>query len=132
MAINSKGTVLKYGATKPDTDIVIKNTPVILAKRSSIEVTSLSDDQRTFIPGLREGSESFDFTCNYDADVFDTLNNLTEVDQKCALVYSDGSGYTWTGKISASVSEAAVDAVLEMVVSITPSTTPVWAKTVTT
>lgn len=130
MAISSKGTVLKYGETTPDTEIVIKDTPVILAKRSSIETTTLSDDQRTFIPGLREGSESFDFTCNYDATVFETLNGLTDKDQKCALVYSDGSGYTWTGKISASVSEAAVDAVLEMVVSITPSTTPIWVKNV--
>ena len=132
MAINSVGTKLMYGETTPNTEIVIKDTPVILAKRSSIEVTSLSDDQRTYIPGIREGSESFDFTCNYDATIFETLNALTDKDQKCALVYGDGSGYTWTGKISASVSEAAVDAVLEMVVSITPSDTPVWAKKVST
>ena len=57
MAINSVGTKLMYGETTPNTEIVIKDTPVILAKRSSIEVTSLSDDQRTYIPGIREGSE---------------------------------------------------------------------------
>ena len=129
MAMTAYGTVLKYGADSPTTQIAIKDTPVILAKRSSVETTTLSDDARTYIPGLRESSETFDFTCNYDSEVFATLNALTEA-QKCALVYSDGSGYTWDGNISASVNEAAIDAVLEMTVSITPTTVPVWSKTV--
>jgi hypothetical protein len=129
-AMSAYNTVLKYGADSPTTTIVIKDTPVIMAKRSSLETTTLSDDARTYIPGIRETSESFDFTANYDSEVFATLNGLTEV-QKCALVYSDGSGYTWDGYISASVSEASVDAVLEMVVSVTPTTVPVWAAKVT-
>lgn len=129
MAMSAYNTVLKYGVDAPNTAITIKDTPVIMAKRSSLETTTLSDDARTYIPGIRETSESFDFTANYDSEVFATLNGLTEV-QKCALVYSDGSGYTWDGKISASVNEAAVDAVLEMTISITPESVPVWSKTV--
>ena len=130
MAMTAYGTVLKYGETSPDTQIVIKDTPVILAKRSSVETTTLSDDARTYIPGIRETSESFDFTANYDSEIFATLNGLDKA-QKCALVFSDGSGYTWDGNISASVNEAAIDAVLEMTISITPTTEPKWAKTVT-
>ncbi len=122
-------TVLKYGPDSPSTVLRIKNTPVILAKRSSVETTDLSCDARTYIPGLRESSESFDFTANYDSEVFAALNALTEA-QKCALVFNDGSGYTWDGNISASINEAAVDAVLEMTISITPTTVPVWSKTV--
>lgn len=129
MAMSAFNTVLKYGADSPSTVITIKDTPVIMAKRSSLETTTLSDDARTYIPGIRETSESFDFTANYDSEVFATLNGLTAT-QKCALVYSDGSGYTWDGKISASVNEAAVDAVLEMTISITPESVPVWSKTV--
>ena len=129
MAMSAYNTVLKYGADSPSTPIVIKDTPVIMAKRSSLETTTLSDDARTYIPGIRETSESFDFTANYDSEVFATLNGL-DAAQKCALIYSDGSGYTWTGKISASVNEAAVDAVLEMTISITPESVPVWSKTV--
>lgn len=125
MAMSAFNTVLKYGADSPTTELVIKDTPVIMAKRSSLETTTLVDDARTFIPGIRETSESFDFTANYDSVVFSTLNALTET-QKCALVYSDGSGYTWDGKISVSVNEAAVDAVLEMTISITPESVPVW------
>ena len=129
MAMTAYGTVLKYGADSPTTQITIKDTPVILAKRSSVETTTLSDDARTYIPGIRETAESFDFTANYDAAIFETLNGLDEV-QKCALVFSDGSGYTWDGNISASVNEAAIDAVLEMTISITPTTEPKWSKSV--
>lgn len=129
MAMSSYNTVLKYGTQSPTTELVVKDTPVIMEKRSSLEATTLMDDARVFIPGIRETSESFDFTANYDSDVFSTLNSLTET-QKCALVYSDGSGYTWDGKISVSVNEAAVDAVLEMTISIIPESVPVWAKTV--
>lgn len=129
-AMSAYNTVLKYGSDSPTTTITIKDTPVIMAKRSSLETTTLSDDSRTYIQGLRETSESFDFTANYDSAVFETLNKLNGV-QKCSLVYSDGSGYTWDGMISASVNEAAVDAVLEMTISIVPTSVPVWSKSVT-
>ena len=129
MAMTAYNTVLKYGSDSPTTQITIKDTPVILAKRSSVETTTLSDDARTYIPGIRETAESFDFTANYDSEIFATLNALTAA-QKCALVFSDGSGYTWDGNISASVNEAAIDAVLEMTISITPTSVPVWSKTV--
>lgn len=130
MAMTAYNTVLKYGDSSPTTQISIKDTPVILAKRSSVETTTLSDDARTYIPGIRETAESFDFTANYDSEIFATLNALDKA-QKCALVFSDGSGYTWDGNISASVNEAAIDAVLEMTISITPTSVPVWAKSVT-
>lgn len=131
MAMSAQGTVFKYGASSPNTEVTIKDVPQIMAKRSSLETTDLSCDARTFIPGLRETSESFDFTANYDATTFGELNALDGV-QKCAVIYGDGSGYTWDGYISAAVSEAAVDAVLEMVVSVTPTTVPVWAAKVST
>ena len=126
MAISTFGVTLKYGADSPSTEIVIKDFPSLLGKRSSLETTTLKDDAQTFIQGIRQQSESFDFTANYDATVMDTLNKLTAV-QKCSLVFSDGSGYTWDGMISASANEGAVDAVVEMTVSIVPVSVPVFA-----
>jgi hypothetical protein len=131
MAMSAQGTVFKYGATSPSTEVLIKDVPQIMAKRSSLETTDLSCDSRTYIQGLRETAESFDFTANYSATVFGELNELEGV-QKCAVIYGDGSGYTWDGYISASINEAAVDAVLEMVVSVTPTTVPIWAAKVST
>lgn len=127
MAISTYMTVLKYGPNDPTTEVVIKDFPSLLGKRNSLETTTLSDDAQTFIPGIRAQSESFDFTANYDAEVYAAINALNAV-QKCSLEFSDGSGYTWDGFLSASVNEGSVDAVLEMTVSITPTTVPVWAK----
>lgn len=131
MAISSFNTVLKYGATSPTTVVRIKDFPSILGQRSSLETTDLSDDAQTFIPGIRQQAETFPFLANYDPEVYAAINALNEV-QKCALVYSDGSGYTWDGKLSASVNEGSVDAVVEMTISITPATVPVWAQKVST
>lgn len=126
MAISSYKTSLKYGSDSPTTEIVIKDFPSLLGKRNSLETTTLSDDAQTFIQGIRSQSESFDFTANYDPTVYAALNALDDI-QKCSLTFSDGSGYTWDGYLSASVNEGSVDAVIEMTISIVPATVPVWA-----
>ncbi len=125
MAISTYGVSLKYGETTPSTAVVIKDFPSLLGKRSALETTTLSDDAQTFIPGIRQQSETFDFTANYDSTVLETINALTSV-QKCELSFSDGSKFTWDGYVSASVNEGAVDAVVEMTISITPTTVPVF------
>ena len=126
MAISTYGVSLKYGETTPTTAVVIKDFPSLLGKRSALETTTLSDDAQTFIPGIRQQSETFDFTANYDSAVLETINALTKV-QKCELAFSDGSKFTWDGYVSASVNEGAVDAVVEMTISITPTTVPVFS-----
>lgn len=127
MAISSFGVSLKYGADSAQTPVIIKDFPSLLGKRSSLETTTLSDDAQTFIAGIRQQSESFDFMANYDASVYSALNALTEI-QKWELAFSDGSKYTWDGTVSVSVNEGSVDSVLEMTISVTPSTVPVWSK----
>ena len=125
MALSTYGVALKYGEATPQTAVAIKDFPSLLGKRSSLETTTLSDDAQTFIPGIRQQSESFDFVANYDPTVYNTLNGL-KGDQSWSLTFSDGSGYTWKGGVSVSVNEGSVDAVLEMTISVTPSTVPVW------
>ena len=125
MALSTYNTTLKYGETAADTEIIIKDFPSLLGKRSSLETTTLKDDAQTFIPGIRQQEESFDFTANYDKTVLAAINALTKI-QKCELTFSDGSKYTWDGYLSASVNEGAVDAVLEMTISISPATVPVF------
>lgn len=126
MAISTFGVSLKYGSDTPSKELVIKSYPEIMAKRSALETTTLSDDAKTYIPGIRETPDSFEFTANYDATVFGEINALTDP-QKCSLTFSDGSGFTWDGYVSASTSDGDVDSVVEMTISITPTTVPVWA-----
>lgn len=44
----------------------IKDYPDLLPNVSGVEVTTLSDPSRTFIPGLKDASDSMPFTANYD------------------------------------------------------------------
>lgn len=122
MALSSYNTRLTIG----DKDYKIKDFPSILGQRSSLETTTLSDDAQTFIPGIRQQSENFPFLANYDPTVYAEINELTG-DQECKLTFGDGSSYTWQGSVSASINEGSVDSVLEMTISVTPSTVPVWA-----
>lgn len=126
MAMNSYNTKLTVGAKTFD----IKDFPSILGQRSALETTTLSDDAQTYIPGIRQQSESFPFLANYDAEVYAEINALTG-EQECKLTFGDGSGYSWSGSVSASINEGSVDSVLEMTISVTPSTVPVWAAKVT-
>ena len=127
MAISSYNTKLKIGTKSYD----IKDFPVILGERSALETTTLSDDAQTYIQGIRQQSETFPFLANYDATVYSEINALTGI-QECELAFSDGSKFTWEGYVSASINEGSVDSVLEMTISVTPSSVPVWAKGTTT
>jgi len=124
MAISSYNTKLKIGTKSYD----IKDFPVILGERSALETTTLSDDAQTYIQGIRQQSESFPFLANYDATVYQEINALSG-SQECELAFSDGSKFTWDGFVSVSINEGSVDSVLEMTISVTPSTVPVWSKT---
>jgi hypothetical protein len=123
MALSSYNTKLTIG----DKEYQIKDFPSILGQRSSLETTTLSDDAQTFIPGIRQQSENFPFLANYDATVYAEINALSG-DQECTLTFGDGSKYTWQGAVSASINEGSVDAVLEMTITVTPSTVPTWSK----
>lgn len=125
MAMSTYGTVFKYGSDSASKELAIKSYPEILAKRSALETTTLSDDAKTYIAGIRETPDSFPFTMNYDAAVFAEINALNEV-QKCELTFSDGSGFTFDGYLSASNNEGSVNAVAEMTISVMPATVPVF------
>lgn len=123
MAISSFNTKLTIGSK----DYPIKDFPELLGARSALETTTLVDEAQTYIPGLIQQSESFDFVTNYDATQYAELNAMSG-EQECKLTFSDGSGFTWNGAVSARINEGSVDAVLEMTISIVPADVPVWSK----
>lgn len=124
MALSSYNTKLTIGTKTYD----IKDFPEILGQRSSLETTTLSDDAQTYIQGIRQTSENFPFLANYDATIYAELNALSGNDNECKLTFSDGSGFTWQGAVSASINEGSVDSVLEMTIIVVPATVPVWSK----
>lgn len=128
MAISTIGIFLAYGATEEyGKEVDIKDVPSLLAAKSSIETTTLRNEGRTYIDGIRETPESFDFNANYDKEIFDEINSLT-AEQFCKITFPDGSAYKWKGKMSVSNAEAGINAVLGMVISVKPTTDIEWAK----
>lgn len=125
MAMSTYGTKLLYGADTASKELAIKSYPEILAKRSALEVTTLADDAKIYIQGLRETPDSLDFTMNYDSAIFAEINALNGV-QKCEVQFSDGSGFAFDGYLSASNSAGEVNAVAEMIVSVMPASVPVF------
>lgn len=126
--ISTYNTTLAYGSTSTlGTVVKIKSFPDgIIANRSSIEVTDLSDDAQRYIAGIRQTGDSLDFTANYDKDVFAAINGLS-AEQYWGLTFSDGSEITGKGMLSCSMNGGSVDAVVEMTVSIKPTTVPEFA-----
>lgn len=110
------------------TTVRVKTFPEVAAKRSSIDVTDLSDDAKRYIPGIRETSETLDFDANYDATVYAALEALadrTDIKQKLAL--SDGSTWSWEGGISPALKSGEVNGVVEMTISSIPATVPAFS-----
>lgn len=122
--ISTLDATFKFGAVSPTEVVRIKSFPSIIAPKSALEVTDLSDSSRRFIPGLRDIAENLEFTANWDKDVFKKLNEAEGL-QKCEFSLSDGTKITWDGYISASNSEGGVNEVVEMTISVTPTTVPV-------
>ena len=144
MAINTYQTYLMHKASSSAdyTKLVdIKSFPDLGGSPEMLETTTLSDPITTFIAGIQTlDTTGLQFTCNYDATDYSTLKALeNDEDHDFAIWFGattasnvdtpDGSQgkWSWTGQLSVYVSGGGVNEVVEMIVSIAPSTkiTPV-------
>ena len=144
MAMSTYKTFLMYkasAAAEYSKLVDIKNVPSMGAERNTIDVTSLSDDTETMIPGIKRLGDGLQFTCNYDQDTFYTIDQMgVDTDYDFAVwkggtgsgsnVVPTGSDGKWTfkGKITVGTSEGDVDSAFEMVVTIFPSTPVTFAR----
>ncbi len=127
-AISTFGTTLKWGtdAQSLTKKIEIKNFPDLGGAPELIEVTTLSDAMQSFILGIQTSGE-MPFTCNYTKDNFETVNSDTNTELYYALEFGAGGSegiFEWQGMHSVHVTGADVNAPVEMVVTIAPSTKP--------
>lgn len=116
----------------------IKDFPDLGGAPESIETTTLSDGMRTYIPGIQD-AEQMEFTCNYTATDFSTLNALQGVEQDLAVWFggtvsngvatpTGGEGkFSFKGYIDVFVAGAGVNEVVNMTVVVTPSTVITFA-----
>lgn len=130
MAISSYGVTLMKGTGETPTYsklVDIKSFPDLGGAPEMLETTTLSDKMQTYINGI-QSMDALEFTANYDPDDYATLKAVTGK-QKFAVYFSpdnDGTGsngkYGWEGELSVYINGGDVNAVVDMTISISPST----------
>lgn len=128
MAISTYGVTLKWGEDALTTSKVIdiKNFPDLGGAPELLETTTLSDDAQTFINGIQSLS-AFEFTANYTKEDFEAVLADEGKELYYQLEFGDAGDegiFEWQGEHTAWVTGADVNGVVEMVISIAPSTKP--------
>lgn len=111
----------------------IKDFPDLGGAPEMLETTTLSDGAQTYIPGI-QSQEALEFTANYIKDDFDTIKALEGTEVDLAVWFggtvaagvatptgSDGK-FEFKGYISVFVVGGGVNEVVDMTISIAPST----------
>lgn len=111
----------------------IKEFPDIGGAPEMLETTTLTDRMQTFIPGI-QSSDGLEFTANYTKTDFTTLNALKGTETQFAIwfggtesggeVTPDGTDgkFAFKGLLDVFVTGGGVNEVVDMTISIAPST----------
>ncbi len=123
MAINTYGVELHWGTTEDAVAKVIdiKDFPDMIGDPEMLETTTLSDAQVTNIPGIK-GSDMLTFTYNFTKEDFGKVEADAGKALHYALVFSDGSKFTWQGQHTSGLPGKGVNEVIEATVNIAAST----------
>lgn len=113
--------------------IDIKEFPDLGGSPEMLETTTLSDKMQTYIPGI-QSLDSLEFTANYTLDEYKTLKALEGTEKEYAVWFggtesgesvtptgSDGK-YKFKGQLSVYVNGGGTNEVVEMTITIAPST----------
>lgn len=123
-AHNTIGTILKFGTSANSLSELckIKTTPQLNGEREQIESTDLTDSAQTFVPGV-QSVENMQFTANFTLEAYTSLktNAMTQGFFELDFV-SAGAKATWEGKYDVYVNETEVNGLIEMTISVYPST----------
>jgi len=127
-AISTMGVTLKWGedSNSLTKKIDIKNFPDLGGAPEMLETTTLSDEAQTFIPGI-QSMDALEFTANYTKTDYEAVLADEGKELYYALEFGeDGSEgvFEWQGQHTVWVTGAEVNSVVEMVISIAPSTKP--------
>ena len=137
MARTSYKTFLMKGTTASNSTTYaklcdIKEFPDLGKAPDTIDVTTLSDGQKVYLPDILDPG-TLEFNANYDAATYDTLKALEGVTGKYAVWFGatesqgvltpDGSAgkFEFEGQLSVWVKGAGVSAPVDMGIAIVPS-----------
>ena len=125
----SKGVTLSMVAyasspTFTDSDVVadLQEFPDILGEPENVDVTTLADSYRHYIPGIRDVGGSMGFTFLYSKALFGTFNSAVDVHKSFQLKFPDGMTITWGGYVTPSIIGKGVNDALQFTANITADT----------
>ena len=135
MAISTyKVFLMKKGESSTYTKLIdIKDFPDLGGSPELLETTTLSDKMQTYIPGI-QSNDALEFTTNYTKADYTTLAALADIEEDYAVwfggteaegvVTPDGSNgkFSFKGKLSVHVNGGGVNEVVDMTITIVPST----------
>ena len=113
--------------------IDIKEFPDLGGAPEMLDTTTLSDGARTYIPGIQE-TEALTFTANYTKADYQSLNALKDTEGNYAVWFGatvsggvatpDGSAgkFSFKGYLDVFVAGGGVNEVVDMTITIAPST----------
>lgn len=143
MAISTYKVFLMHkasGGTSYSKLVDIKEFPDLGGEPELLETTTLSDKMQTYIAGI-QSLEGLTFLANYDLTDFQTLKALEESDEEFAVWFGgtetegvltpDGSNgkFSFTGQLSVYPVGAGVNEVVDMSITIAPSTVITFSAT---
>ena len=128
--ISSEGIKLSYkvGTASDYTELTnLQEVPDLgNGERETIEVTTLGDAERRYIPGLFAGSEGLEFKFLYEKAQFTTLDAQTE-EAEWKITISDGLTCTFKGSCGVRLDGAGVSAALTYTLTVIPTSKLVFA-----
>ncbi len=123
-AYNTIGTMLEISAdgTSWDKMCKIKSFPALGGAPEQIETTDLEDEVQTFVPGV-QSMDAMEFTANYTYESFNAVKAKANTPLYYRLKLAKNAGVaTWQGQHDVFVNEGEVNGLIEMTISVSPST----------
>ena len=110
--------------------IDIKDYPDVIAPPEQLDATTLTDEQRWYIPGVKDNGGNIEFTANYTASDFSTIKGKEGTESNFAIWFGDNAGtpdghngkFTFKGYPYVTKKGGGVNEVSEMTVGIIPTT----------
>lgn len=127
MAISTYGVTLSIETETPGTYaklVDIKSFPDMGAAPTLLETTTLSDSAQTFISGV-QAMAAMEFTANYTDTDFAAVVAEAGESQNYQLEFGEAGAegiFQWSGEHTAWVVGGGINAVVDMKISIVPST----------
>lgn len=122
MAISTKGVTLKIKKGAAFEKLVdIKAFPDLGAAPELLDATTLSDAAQVFVQGIQT-TPALEFTANYSKDDYDAVMATAGAENEYQLVFGDAGSFSWKGTHTAWVVGSAVNTIVDMKLSIAPST----------